>query len=80
MEDGGGGGGGRGGGGGSGSEVDVNSLTIESKNMHESFRGEGSTYTNWHHFGANKSNASSKCPNIQVPMFGVQTEFYLCRR
>jgi hypothetical protein len=27
-----------------------------------------------------QSNASSKCPNIRVPMFGVQTEFYLCRR
>ena len=36
MEDGGGGSGGGGGGGGSRSEVTVNSLTIESKNMHKS--------------------------------------------
>jgi len=35
---------------------------------------------NWQQFGANKSDASSECPNIQVPMFGVQTEFYLCHR
>jgi hypothetical protein len=81
LEDGGSGGSGRGGGGGGKSEVDVNSLTIESKNMHEFFRGEGSTYTNWRHFGANKSDASSECPNIRVPMFGVQTtEFYLCQK
>ncbi len=80
LEDGGSGGGGRDGGGGGGSKVDVNSLTNESKNMHESFMGEGSTYTNWRHFGANKSDASSECPNIRVPMFGIQTEFYLCRR
>ena len=33
----------------------------------------GSTYTNWRQFGAHKSDASSKCPNIWVPMFGIQT-------
>jgi hypothetical protein len=29
------------------------------------FRGEGSTYTNWQQFGANKRDASSECPNIR---------------
>ena len=55
-------------------------ISIESKNMHEYFRGEGSTYTIWRQFGANKSVVSSECPNIWVPMFGHQTEFYLCLR
>ncbi len=49
-------------GGDGGSEV---SLTIESENMHEYFRGEGSTFTNWRQFGANKSDASRECPNIR---------------
>ena len=41
--------------------------------MHESFKGEGSMYTNWRLFGAKQSDASSECPNIRVPIFGVQT-------
>jgi hypothetical protein len=40
-------------------------LPIKSENMHEYFRGECSTYTNWQQFGANKSDAFSECPNIQ---------------
>ncbi len=57
-------------GGGSGSKVISH---YQKWNMHKSFRGEGSTYTNWRQFGAHKSNASSECPNIWVPIFGVQT-------
>ena len=34
----------------------------------------------WRQFGANKSDASSECVSGEVPMFGVQTDFYLCRR
>ncbi len=30
-------------------------------------------YTNWQQFGAHNSDESSECPNIQFPMFGVQT-------
>ena len=30
-------------------------------------------YANWRQFGANKSDASSECPNIRVPMFCIQT-------
>jgi hypothetical protein len=32
------------------------------------------TCTIWRQFGANKSDASSDCLNIRVPMFGIQTE------
>ena len=35
--------------------------------MHVYFKGEGSTYTIWRQFGANKSDVSSECPNIRVP-------------
>jgi hypothetical protein len=37
------------------------------------YAGKGSTYTHWRQFGANKSDVSSECSNIWVPMFGVQT-------
>jgi hypothetical protein len=50
---------------GAGAGAAVAALTIESENMHEYFRGEGSTYTNWQQFGAYKSDASSECPNIR---------------
>jgi hypothetical protein len=64
------GGGGKIGGGGSGRKVISN---YQIYNMHESFRGEGFTYTNWQQFGAHKNSASRECPNIRVPMFGDQT-------
>ena len=58
----------------------LNSLTIESENIHESFSSEGPTYTIWQQFGTNNSDASSESPNIRVPIFGIQPEFYLFRR
>ena len=84
SSDGGGGGGGvggsDGGGGGGGSdgsglrpemrvEIGVTRMQVRAPHIH------------WQQFfGANKSDASSECPNIWVPMFGIQTEFYLCCR
>ncbi len=45
----------------------------QKRNMQEYFRNEGSMYTNWQQFGAQVSDASSKCPNIRVPMLCIQT-------
>ena len=58
--------GGDGGGGSDGGELMKPMVRLE-------IGGKGSTYTHWRQFGANKIDASSKCSNIWVPMFGVQT-------